>query len=63
MSAAQIMAQFNAASAVAALRKADMTRLLYVEASPRKTRSASIEVGRAFLDLSLIHISEPTRPY
>ncbi len=27
-----------------------MTRLLYVEASPRKTRAASIEVGRAFLD-------------
>jgi FMN-dependent NADH-azoreductase len=27
-----------------------MTRLLYVEASPRKTRSASIEVSRAFLD-------------
>ena len=27
-----------------------MTRLLYVEASPRKTRSASIEVSRTFLD-------------
>jgi FMN-dependent NADH-azoreductase len=27
-----------------------MTRLLYIEASPRKARSASIEVSRAFLD-------------
>jgi len=27
-----------------------MTTLLYIEASPRKTRSASIEVARAFLD-------------
>lgn len=28
-----------------------MSRLLYVEASPRKNRSASIEVSRAFLDV------------
>ena len=27
-----------------------MPHLLYVEASPRKERSASIEVARAFLD-------------
>ena len=28
-----------------------------------KKRGISIELGYAFLDLSLIHISEPTRPY
>src|SRR5215831_19085326 len=35
----------------ASRKRVAMSRLLYVEASPRKSRSASIEVSRAFLDV------------